>query len=133
MTRPTSFLAGLAAAAALLAGGCGGDSEPETYRLPSTRACLQEAGFAVTTRELDFVASTAARGAVRAELPDNEVTISLGDSEEEATRTARAYRSFAGSKIPIEHVLFQHQNAVLVWAVPPSESDLAQVVACLRE
>jgi hypothetical protein len=132
MIRPTWFPAGLVVAAALLAAGCGGADEPDAYRLEPTRSCLEHAGLDVTTDDLDFVASTAAGGALRTDLPENEVTISFGDTEAEAERTARAYRNFAGPTIPIEHVLFRRANAVLVWGAPPSDVDQMRVTACLE-
>ena len=131
MIRPTRFLAGLVVTAALVAAGCGGEAEPERYELEPTRECLEQAGIEVTTDDLDFVASTAAGGALRAHLPENEVTISLGETDAEAERTATAYRNFAGPTIAIEHVLSRQANAVLVWGAPPSDDDRARVTSCL--
>jgi hypothetical protein len=131
MDRTRMPLAGLVVAAALLAAGCGGPAGPETYGLDPTRACLEEAGFDVTTEDLDFVASTAVGGAVRADMPGNHVTISFGEGEEEAVRTEQAYRRFAAPQIPIEHVLFRERNAVLVWGAPPTDEESGPVVACL--
>lgn len=132
MTRPRSFVAGLALAAALAGGGCGGEPTPEAYAPESTRACLEEAGHEVSTDELDFVASTATGGAFRADVGENEVTVAFGETEEEAERTARAYRNFAGPTIPIDHVLFQVSNSVLVWGAPPSDDERGAVEGCLR-
>lgn len=131
MTRPTRFLGGLVAAAALVAAGCGGESGPELYRLEPTQACLEEAGLDVTTDDLDFVASTAAGGALRVDIAANHATISFGETQDEAARTAEAYRNFAGPQIPVEHVLFREQNAVLVWGAPPSDEERTRVVSCL--
>lgn len=132
MTRPVSYAAGLALAAALLAAGCGGDGEPELYQLEPTRACLEEAGHDVSMDDLDFVASTATGGAFRADAAENEVTVTFGESEDEAERTAAAYRNFAGPTIDIEHVLFRRANAVLLWGAPPGDEERAPVEACLR-
>jgi len=131
MTGLIRPLAGLVVAAALLAAGCGGEPEPTLYQLEPTRACLDGAGLDVTTENLDFVASTATGGALRAEIGANEVTVSFGATEEEAERTARAYRNFAGPRIPIDHVLFREHNAVLVWGAPPSDEERTRVHSCL--
>ena len=131
MTRLLWPLAGLVVAAALLAAGCGGEPEPTVYRLEPTRACLEQTGLEPTTANVDFVASTATGGAVRAEIAANEVTISFGETDEEAQRTARAYENFAGPRIPIEHVLFREHNAVLVWGAPPTDEERTRVVSCL--
>ncbi|HUG28887.1 MAG TPA: hypothetical protein VMQ65_00020 [Candidatus Limnocylindria bacterium] len=131
MDRYRMRVAGLVVAAALLAAGCGGGAEPETYSLEPTRACLEEAGLTVSGRNLDFVASTATGGALRVRLPANDVTISFGLTEEEASRTAQAYRRFAGSTIAIDHVLGRERNAVLVWGAPPADEEASRVVGCL--
>lgn len=132
MTRPASFVASLALAAALLGGGCSGEAPPEVYAPEPTRACLEEGGHEVATEGLDFVASTATRGAFRADVGENEVTLAFGETEEEAERTARAYRNFAGPTIPIDHVLFRISNSVLVWGAPPSDEERGAVEGCLR-
>lgn len=119
-------------AAVLLAAGCGGEAEPDFYRLEPTRSCLEEAGMEVTTEDLDFVASTATAGALRAGVGENEVTVSFGEEEEEAVRTAQAYRDFADPTIAIDHVLAREANAVLVWNAPPGDEERGPVHACLR-
>jgi hypothetical protein len=132
MARRLRFPAGLAiAAATLLAAGCGGEPELQLYRLEPTRDCLEDGGGRVTTDDLDFVASTAGGGAFRAEVGENQLTISFGEQEEDAVRTAQAYRDFAGPTIPIDHVLARNENAVMVWNTPPTDGERAQVVACL--
>jgi hypothetical protein len=132
MLRPVSLAAGLALAAVLLVAGCGGNGEPELYRLDPTRACLEDAGHEVSTDDLDFVASTATGGAFRADVGANEVTLTFGETEEEAERTASAYRNFAGPTIQIDHVLFRRSNAVLVWGAPPGDEERAPVEGCLH-
>jgi len=132
MTRRITSLGGLVLIAALLGAGCGGgESEPELYRLEPTRSCLEGAGLEVTTEELDFVASTATGGALRTDIAANHATVSFGETPEEAERTAEAYRNFAGPRIPIDHVLFRYENAVVVWGAPPSEEERTRVVSCL--
>jgi hypothetical protein len=132
MTRPVRLAAGVALAAALLAAGCGGEAEPDLYRLEPTQSCLEEAGHDVTTEDLDFVASTATGGAFRADVGENEVTVTFGETEDEAERTASAYRNFAGPTISIDHVLFQRANAVLVWGAPPTDEERGPVEGCLQ-
>jgi hypothetical protein len=132
MTWPASLVAGLALAAALLAAGCGGETEPDAYSLEPTQDCLEEAGYDASTEDLDFVASTATGGAFHTDVGENEVTLSFGETTEEAERTAQAYRNFAGPTIQIEHVLFQRENVVFVWGAPPTDEERGPVEACLR-
>jgi hypothetical protein len=130
MTRPVRLLA---CAAALAAAGCGGgDDEPSLYRLTPTSACLRSADVPVTTRNLDFVASTALGGALRARFPDNQVVVAFGSSANDGNAIERAYRQFAGRNIGLSDVLMREENVVLVWAAKPTEQDLERVADCLE-
>ena len=114
-----------------LAAGCGGDAD-RPYELDATRACLRNARVPVSMN-VDFVASTAAGGALHAEFPKtkNEVTIAFGESEEDAARTERAYRRFAPKRLNIDDVLRRDRNAVLLWGVAPNEQDAETISRCL--
>ena len=118
----------------LVASACGGARQPDTYKLAPTKTCLQEADVRVSTRAIDFVASTALGGALNAKFRGNEVTLAFGDSPDAAERTERAYRRFApdGLKPKIDDVLRRERNVVLLWAVAPSEEQRRTVVDCLR-
>lgn len=134
MRTPTRTpLAALAAALTLAASGCGGEDAPEVYALEPTRTCLEESGVQVRTDDLDFVASTALAGALHGELGGNEVTVAFGETAEEGERIESAYRAFAGERIPIDHVLLREENAVVLFAAPPSEDDRSRVVDCLQD
>src|SRR5438067_9656176 len=77
---------------------------PKPYALAKTRACLEKKGLRLetVTARVDFVASTASQGALRADFPHYEVTISLGADAAEAERLATAYSTFHGKNIGIE-------------------------------
>ena len=115
-----------------VAAGCGGDAD-ELYRVEATTACLRSERVPVT-RKVDFVASTAAGGAIHVEFPKtkNEVTIAFGDSEEDAARTERAYRRFAPKRLNISDVLRRDRNVVLLWGVAPNEQDAETISRCLK-
>ena len=117
---------------ASLAAGCGGSAD-EPYDLDATRACLRGERVPLS-RDVDFVASTAAGGALHAEFPKtkNEVTIAFGDSEEDAARTERAYRRFAPKRLNISDVLRRDRNVVLLWGVAPNEQDAETISRCLK-
>jgi hypothetical protein len=127
-------------AVALVAGaflaGCGGSGveEPSSYALGPTKACLMtENGVTVNTKDVDFVASTALGGAMRVKVsPQNFVVMAFGNDEAEAERIERAYRDFAGKRIPIDDVLERKKNLVLVWNAPPTGEDEGALTNCLK-
>ena len=120
--------------AALVAAGCGGEREPESYKLAPTKACLEDANVRVSTRAVDFVASTALGGALNAKFRHNEVTLAFGESGEDAERTESAYRTFAPKRLKrkIDDVLLRDRNVVLLWAVAPSQEQRETIEGCLR-
>ena len=118
-------------AAALLAGGCGGEDEPELYRLGATKACLEQANIPVRTRNLDFVAANALGGGLHATFTGNHVTLAFGASEAGARGIERAYRRFAGKTIVVDEVLMREGNVVMVWGGGPSQAQLSAVTSCL--
>ena len=129
---------GLAATLVLVAflaacGGSGGE-EPSSYALAPTKACLQtEDGVSVNTKDVDFVASTALGGAMRVKVsPENFVVMAFGNDDAEAERIERAYRDFAGKRIPINDVLQRSKNLVLVWNAPPTGEEESALTNCLK-
>ena len=114
-----------------IAGGCGGGGE-EVYEIEPVRSCLHDVPGVQVTDAVDVVSSTALGGAVHARFRDNEVTVALGDSLDDADRTERAYRRFAPKTLRIDHVLKRDRNAVLLWTTTPSEADAAAVTRCLQ-
>jgi hypothetical protein len=132
--RRLPVIAVAALVAALLA-GCGGGSDDTSktiYNREQTKTCLQAAG-AKLGGELDFVASTATGGAIRAQLPDNFVTIVFGQTIHDADNIAQAYVHFHAKNVGIEDVLHQQGNAVMLWHQHPSEEDLGEVTGCLKK
>ena len=129
----------LAGLAALVVAGCGGtdgeerEEREDVYRLAPTRACLQTADIRVTSRGVDFVATTALGGSFRARLPGNRVTLAFGRTVDDAVATERAYRRFAGKGVPLEEVLARDRNVVMLWAEPPSAAHEKRVRDCLEE
>ena len=112
---------------------CGGSS-PETYTKAATAACLKEQG--VRTRpvpqSVDFVAWSAEGGSFRATLSDNFVTVSFGPTADKANGIADAYRRFAATNVGVSDVLRQQGNAVMLWHMHPSDTDISVVTGCLK-
>ena len=123
-------LAALLVATCVLAAGCAGDGE-HLATLAKTQSCLASAGVRLGGT-LDFVATTATGGALRAHLRDNEVTVVFGATVGDANQINDAYHRFRASNIGIEDVLKQQRNAVMLWASHPSDADIATITGCLK-
>lgn len=119
----------LVVACALFLAGCGKNTP--TYSLSKTSKCLTGKGVRLGG-PLDFVATTATGGAVRAHLPKNAVTLVFGHTSSDADNIDAAYRRFHSSNVGIDDVLRQQNNAVMLWQAHPADSDLALVTGCLR-
>jgi hypothetical protein len=130
--RRALAIAAAAAAAALAASGCGGEDEPTLFRLQPTLECLRDDDIPATTSRLDFVASTAPGGALRAPLGLNEFVIVFGNNRREAVALEDAYERFGTDRPGVQDRLVRARNVVLVWAGPPSPEELDRVSECLK-
>jgi hypothetical protein len=116
---------------ALAVAGCGGGKK--SYSLASTKSCLQRDHMRLRAPRNDFVASTAAGGAVRVVFGRrNEVTISFAADQREAQRLVLGYQRFAGKNIGLADVLRPQKNAVLLWEAHPTNEQEAAVGRCLK-
>jgi hypothetical protein len=120
----------IAASFLLLVAGCGGSGSSGLYTLEKTRACLA-AKHVKLGGPLDFVATTATGGALRATLATNFVTVVFGATTTDADNIDQAYRQFHAKNVGIDDVLRQDRNAVTLWHVHPSDADLAEIGSCL--
>jgi hypothetical protein len=121
----------LAAAAVLVAGGCGGAKH---YDIDASRGCLRGVS-GIQVRALppsDFIAKTALEGAMNVKFPANQVTLSFSQDDKQADGIARAYRRFRGKGIGIESALEELANVVMVWAVTPKPTDKSVIHDCLK-
>lgn len=132
MSLRTPLLAALASATCLAVPACGGDAPAGPYELAPTRECLRAQNVVVSSTDLDFVASTALGGGLRARLAGNEVVLAFGENDEDGEAIEQAYRKFAGKNIGLQDVLMRERNVVLVWAGKPSADQLERVTGCLR-
>jgi hypothetical protein len=126
----------LVALVAFVVAGCGGGASGSSLAsLAATKQCLQTKGgthtFASVSTD-DFVASTASNGAVRVTLRDNAVTMLFGQSADEASNLADAYRRFHAKNVGIEDVLSTESNVVLLWQLHPSSDDENTIHDCLK-
>ena len=114
----------------LLAAACGGSGGSGLYSLQKTQDCLS-AKHVSLGGPLDFVATTATGGAVRARLRANFVTIVFGQTTADADNIDQAYRRFHAKNVGINDVLREDRNAVLLWHQHPADADLAEITGCL--
>jgi hypothetical protein len=120
-------------AVAVWLSGCG-SSEPQAYTKVATAKCLTTQGVRTkpVPQSVDFVAWSAEGGSFRATLTDNFVTVSFGPTVAKANGIADAYRRFAASNVGVSDVLRQQGNAVMLWHVHPSDTDISVVTGCLK-
>jgi hypothetical protein len=115
---------------ALLAASCGKDGG-KPYTVEKTRSCLENQQVRLGG-QLDFVATTATGGALKAKLGRNFVTIVFGETAADADNINQAYHRFSSSNVGVDDVLRQQQNAVMLWHEHPSDQDLALITTCLK-
>src|SRR5256885_7634739 len=104
MTVRARLLAATASVACLALSACGGNAKAGPYQLAPTRDCLRAQNLVVSSTDLDFVASTALGGALRARMAGNEVVLAFGENDEDGAAIERAYRKFAGKNIGLQDV-----------------------------
>jgi hypothetical protein len=123
-------LSGLSFVLLLGLAACGG-SGTSLYSLQKTKSCLT-ANHIRLGGTLDFVATTATGGALRAHLPGEFVTIAFGATTADADNIDQAYRSFHAQNVGIDDVLREDRNAVMLWHVHPSDAEIATITSCLK-
>ena len=125
---------------ALLA-ACGPTQGPpdDFYEVDATRACLEDAGFRITTNpdEVGLITLTAPAGGFLAVYPGggNRLTIAFGNTKEEAQQMVRAFQAQATTEQQqrrLRTLLEGQGNAVLVWISEPSDADRELVRGCLK-
>jgi hypothetical protein len=124
------LLAATLLATCLLAASCGGADE-HVATLGKTRECLVRKDVKLGG-QLDFVASTATGGALKAHLKDNDVTVVFGATLADANAINDIYHRVHGPNIGIDDVLKQQDNVVMLYRVHPSDADIALVTGCIR-
>ena len=113
---------------------CGGSGHAALYASGPSKACLVDKHVRVgnVTSATDFIASTAPGGSFRATLPQNSVTVSFGETLDEANNIDQAYRGASAPNVGIDDVLHQKLNAVMLWHLHPSANDIATITGCLK-
>jgi hypothetical protein len=116
--------------------GCGGSSSTP-YSAAGTKACLVKNAFTgVTTdpKKVGFIAAFVANGGIQARSPQgNVLTIAFTDSADSVPGIERAYRKAAPARLRphMSDIMESQRNAVLVWTVSPSQTELTTAENCL--
>ena len=118
----------LLAVVALVAACGGGGTKLAT--LEKTRTCLI-AHHVSLGGQLDFVATTATGGALRAHLAKNVATVVFGATLADADNINEAYHRFHSENVGIDDVLRQQANVVMLWRRHPSDAEQARITSCL--
>jgi hypothetical protein len=116
--------------AVLVLAACGNGSG-KLYSLDKTRSCLMKKNVRLGG-PLDFVATTATGGALKAHPSANFVTVVFGETQADADAIDQIYRRVAAKNVGIDDVLRQQNNAVMLWHEHPSNDDLATITGCLK-
>ena len=127
-----------AASLAVVAAGCGARSN-KPFSAKGTAACMTKKGFTKVTIDplkVGFIAAFADNGGLRATTTDgNVLTIAFAaDDTAGAASTKQAFRSHAPRKLRprMNDIMESQRNAVLVWTVSPTPSQLADAMSCLH-
>ena len=122
---------GLLCVLALAVAACGGGGTT-LYTKDATSSCLVGHGLSPHPADDDFVASSATGGAFRVDVMGNRVTVSFGETADDARNLDEAYRRFHASNVGIDDILRDQQNAVMLWRNHPLDSQLAAITGCLK-
>ena len=120
----------------LVLAACGsGSTKP--YTAAGTKACLVKQGFTgVTTAaaKLGFIAAFAANGGIQAKSPGgNVLTIAFTDGPGSVPGTEKQYRKAAPASLRphMSDIMESQGNAVLVWTVSPTSTEVSTAENCL--
>jgi hypothetical protein len=136
LRRPV--LAVVTVSLAVAAAGCGGSSVQKAYTAQGTAPCLRDKGFtqvSTNAAKVGFIAGFAENGGVRAKAKDgNVLTIAFAaDDTAGVASTEKAFTRFAPPKLRphINDIMESEGNAVLVWTITPTTTELDDVKSCL--
>ena len=120
----------------LVLAACGsGASKP--YTAAASKACFTQKGFTgVTTSsaKVGFIASFATNGGLQAKSKSgNVLTIAFADPDSVAS-TEKAFRRNAPANLRphMADIMESQGNAVLVWTVSPTQTELSDAEGCLK-
>ncbi|HVA31957.1 MAG TPA: hypothetical protein VMU58_11880 [Gaiellaceae bacterium] len=135
MARRVTLYA-LLGALVLAAAGCGG-SGTKPYTAKGSAACFAKSFTHVTTDpvKVGFIAGFADNGGLRATTSTgNVLTVAFAGDATSALSTEQAFRNHAPARLRprMNDIMESQANAVLVWTVSPTPTQLAAAEGCLH-
>ena len=103
-------------------------SDEPSY-LEKVQTCLIERDTRFETIVGDFVALSAARGALRTSVEGNSVTVALGGSERDAERVYDDYAALTTADV-VRALLERRRKVVLLWEREPTTSQREFMYLC---
>jgi len=104
--------------------------QPTVLELIQT--CLTERNTAFEQVVGDFIALSAARGALRATVEGNRVTVALGGSEKDAERIYDDYTAVTTPDV-VKALLERRRKVVLLWEREPTASQREFMYLCVLD
>jgi hypothetical protein len=101
----------------------------DASHLERVQTCLTERNAPFEPVTGDFIALSAARGALRTRVDGNAVTVALGESEKDAARVRAAYASVTTEDV-VRTRLEQRRKVVLLWDAAPTASQRDFMYLC---
>ena len=133
-----SVVALAAVSLVIAAAGCGGGGGSKSFTAAGTAPCLRDKGFTRVTTDpakVGFIAGFAENGGLRATGSNgNVLTIAFAaDDSAGVASTEQAFRLHAPAKLRphINDIMSSDGNAVMVWTVTPTSTQLDTVKSCL--
>jgi hypothetical protein len=134
---------------ALVLAGCGGDDEASTttttttppqpvvrYAREPTIACLERAGYEVSTRAKDvgFIAYTAVGGGLRAvKAGGGDTIMAFGVDGDDAAQTLKGIaQAESSNQGKLFRVHLRRSNVAILWAYLPTAKQKKAVYGCLK-
>lgn len=115
---------------------CGGSSS-KPYTAAGTKPCLVKQGFTHVTTAADkvgFIAAFAANGGLQARSKTgNVLTIAFADDTSSVAGIEKQYRRAAPPRLRphMADIMESQRNAILVWTVSPTSTELSTAEGCL--
>jgi hypothetical protein len=116
---------------------CGGSST-KPYTSAGSKACFAQNGFTHVTTTADkigFIAAFAANGGLQARsATGNVLTIAFADDATSVPGIEKEYRRAAPARLRphMGDIMESQRNAVLVWTVSPTQTELTAAEGCLH-
>jgi hypothetical protein len=111
-----------------------GSSPIAPFAPQPTAECLRVQGFSVSTKESDvgFAAAASPQGGLIARTPGNTLVVAFGDTAADVPKIEAGFKRLAPRRIDMSSIMESKRNAVLLWTVSPTPTQLDKALGCLK-